>query len=140
MSCQLAVKNYTKVLFVSFNIWYQHKTIIEKIKTKVERLNRKQWLRKLSQRQNFPYWMFFLILGPSNVTKGFHLKYIQNVFHLVKSMVNTLWQLMPSFSFLLQNWWHWHVYKIKLFVVIWIGTAYNEQDVTICIVISVLYS
>jgi len=24
------------------------------------------------------------------------------------------------------------VYKIKLFVVIWIATAYNEQDVTIC--------
>jgi len=42
-------------------------------------------------------------------------------------------QLMPSISFLSKiGDIGMFVYKIKLFVVIWIVTAYNEQDVTIC--------
>jgi hypothetical protein len=42
-------------------------------------------------------------------------------------------QLMPSVGFRQKHWWHGHVcLQNEFIVVLWIATAYNQLDVTIC--------
>ncbi len=42
-------------------------------------------------------------------------------------------QLMLAAVFLPKNWWHRHICLLNsFFVVLWIATAYNQLDVTIC--------